>query len=395
MSRTLFNALGSLSALTFACSGVVNRMSQHRVAQLPDWRLLGPGHCGPTAASERCDVGQHGASVEHERTKITSLEQCAARCYNRCASCAFVSFSEAHKDCSWYARCDTPGQLEWHGNEFVSAQVRGVPALTTSQPPPPPTSLLAEPALLARSVLAGPYACSEESYQRIESLASALSRKVMAAVGSYVVHGHYGLFNREYGEVKTRFIWQRLCSQQPLTICETGFNAGLSALLMLEAAPSARLVSFDLGDLPWSGNASALLRGIYPRERFLGVVFGDSMQTIPKFAAAHPTFRCDAILLDGGKAERTRMADLKNLRAMASPGARVYMDEVNSKACVDGSLSENDWEAQCRLSGRLKFWHGTAPRAYHTAASRGLMRVRSCEMATAAKNDGVCEAEYL
>ena len=217
----------------------------------------------------------------------------------------------------------------------------------------------------------------------------------MAAVGSYVVHGHYGLFNREYGEVKTRFIWQRLCSRQPLIICETGFNAGLSALLMLEAAPSARLVSFDLGDLPWSGNASALLRGIYPRERFLGVVFGDSMQTIPKFAAAHPTFRCDAILLDGGKAERTRMADLKNLRAMASPGARVYMDEVNSKACVDGSLSENDWEAQCRLSGRLTFWHGTAPRAYHKAASRGLMRVRSCEMATAAKDDGVCEAKYL
>ena len=31
------------------------------------------------------------------------------------------------------------------------------------------------------------------------------------------------------------------------------------------------------------------------------------------------------------------MADLKNLRAMASPGARVYMDEVNSKACVDGT----------------------------------------------------------
>ena len=72
----------------------------------------------------------------------------------------------------------------WHGNGFVSAQVRGVPALAASSPPPP-TSLLAEPALLARSVLAGPYACSEESYQRIEALASALSRRVMAEVSSY------------------------------------------------------------------------------------------------------------------------------------------------------------------------------------------------------------------
>ena len=381
-----------LCSLLLNAMAVSRREAMSTMSQLPDWRHLGPGHCGPTAATETCDAGQLHGGWSTKRTKITSLEQCAARCYNRCARCAFVSFSEARKDCSWYARCDAPGQLEWHGNEFVSAQVRGVPALAASAPPPP-TSLLAEPALLARSVLAGPYACSEESYQRIEALASALSRLVMAEVGAYVVHGHYGLFNREYGEVKTRFIWQRLCSRQPLTICETGFNAGLSALLMLEAAPSARLISFDLGDMPWSGNASALLRSLYPRERFLGVVFGDSERTIPRFAAAHPTLRCDAILLDGVKAEHTRMADLKNLRAMSTPGARVYMDEVNSKACVDGSLGKNEWEAQCRLSGRLKFWHGTAPRAYHTAASRGLMRVRSCEMA--AKDDGVCEAEYL
>ena len=75
--------LTTLSALTFACNGVVNQstpsfsgrmLSQHRVAQLPDWRLLGPGHCGPTAASERCDVGQHGG-WSTKRTKITSLEQ--------------------------------------------------------------------------------------------------------------------------------------------------------------------------------------------------------------------------------------------------------------------------------------------------------------------------------
>ena len=92
--------------------------------------------------------------------------------------------------------------------------------------------------------------CSELAYERIEKLAANMSASIMRQTSQYKVHGHFGLFNRAYRHVKTRFIWERLCSAKPpQTICETGFNAGLSALLMLEAAPDARLISFFLPPL--------------------------------------------------------------------------------------------------------------------------------------------------
>ena len=43
------------------------------------------------------------------------------------------------------------------------------------------------------------------------------------------------------------------------------------------------------------------------------VHFGDSTQTVPEFARAHPDHRCDFIYVDGGHT----MADLLNLAAMA------------------------------------------------------------------------------
>ena len=93
---------------------------------------------------------------------------------------------------------------------------------------------------------------------------------------------------RADGQTKTRFLYEHVCrlAQQGRanTICEVGFNAGLSALLLLEAAPSARVISFDLGDMPWSGFAANALRAAYdsPR-RFIGTVFGDSAATLPFF----------------------------------------------------------------------------------------------------------------
>ena len=170
--------------------------------------------------------------------------------------------------------------------------------------------------------------CSELAYERIEKLAANMSASIMRQTSQYKVHGHFGLFNRAYRHVKTRFIWERLCSAKPpQTICETGFNAGLSALLMLEAAPDARLISFDLGDMAWSRIAAQVLKSSYP-ERFLGVEYGYSEKTIPRYAAAHPTFRCDAMLIDGGKSRKVRSADIENLHIMSRRGTRLFLDEV-------------------------------------------------------------------
>ena len=62
-----------------------------------------------------------------------------------------------------------------------------------------------------------------------------------------------------YAQVKTRFIFSRLCAlsqQRPIrNVCEIGFNAGLSAMLLLEASRTARVLSYDLADFAWARRA--------------------------------------------------------------------------------------------------------------------------------------------
>ena len=122
------------------------------------------GHCGPTSPGE-CGGSRESGSWHTRRERIRSLEQCAERC-RACPSCSFVSYSKVKaasphvaartltstawrcnphpappqsqvltltltltveqphpsphpaqqsRDCSWYRRCDVPGQLAWGG----------------------------------------------------------------------------------------------------------------------------------------------------------------------------------------------------------------------------------------------------------------------------------------
>ena len=77
---------------------------------------------------------------------------------------------------------------------------------------------------------------------------------------SFIKHGQWGIFDNMYGQVKTRFIYEWLCKylrkREISTVCELGFMAGHSALLFLQTVKKARLVSFDLGDAPWSRPAA-------------------------------------------------------------------------------------------------------------------------------------------
>ena len=135
-------------------------------------------------------------------------------------------------------------------------------------------------------------------HERVVALARALSADLMDAYNrtKYDVHGLFGIFaeadtvkagpkagklhNINYQGTKTAFMLTRLCQRSRVaevrTVCEVGFCAGLSAILLLEAAPGATIRSFDLGDLPWSRTADSLIRDAYPTSRFPGVVFGDA-----------------------------------------------------------------------------------------------------------------------
>ena len=87
-----------------------------------------PGYCAPTGGEGNCTNDLLG-SWDTTRYKIRSLQQCVARC-KACENCGYVSFSlaPAHRDCSWYARCDlddlrAPPPT---GSDFVTAEVKRV-----------------------------------------------------------------------------------------------------------------------------------------------------------------------------------------------------------------------------------------------------------------------------
>lgn len=225
----------------------------------------------------------------------------------------------------------------------------------------------------------------------------------------YDVHGLFGIFGKgdlaagtgrkyfkNYEDVKVDFMHAHACrlgrSMRAPTVCEVGFNAGLSALLLLESIPHARVLSFDLGDFPWARPADAILRKRYGAARFPGVVFGDAVQRIPVHVAEHP-FRCDIVFVDGDKSYAGRYGTLAALRRVSRDSAAVFMDEVTTEACVNGTyLPESPkHERQCAAMDP-GYWPSV--RAYTRACHEGWLRVQRCAWPLRHPYDGICLGKF-
>ena len=222
----------------------------------------------------------------------------------------------------------------------------------------------------------------------------------------YDVHGLFGIFGNgdrvagkstlryfvDYENTKVDFMHDHACrfakrATKP-TVCEIGFNAGLSALLLLESVPNAQVLSFDLGDLPWSRAADAILRKSYGAARFPGVTFGDSKLTIPQMATKRP-LRCDLSFVDGDKTYEGRYATLVALRGASSNLALVFMDEVTSKECVDGTYASDSSEHKRRCAALARgYWPSV--HAYNRACREGWLRVHRCAWPRRHPHDGIC-----
>lgn len=205
--------------------------------------------------------------------------------------------------------------------------------------------------------------------------------------------GHEGYSDRMWGiaslhlyaQAKTQFVFRTLRKHfskaaVPPTICELGFNAGHSALLMLEALPDAKLVSFDLGDADWADANQKLLAFMYaPRFRYIK---GDSAETV----RAAADLKCDAFFIDGSKSTEARYADVLNFRSLSRPGAILFMDEVSSEACARGTMSETDCIA---TTGS----YAPTTIAYNRLSKEGTISVDAC-VTTPTIGDAFCCATF-
>lgn len=125
--------------------------------------------------------------------------------------------------------------------------------------------------------------------------------------------------------------YSRLASQPWVNnICEIGFNAGHSAVLLLSSNPKARLFEFDLGKMDYSAAATDFVRRTFG-DRF-SITFGNSTVTLPAFAEANPDMKCDLMIVDGGHQFGVSRADIANFQALANPSRHLLI--VDDTRCT-------------------------------------------------------------
>ena len=136
----------------------------------------------------------------------------------------------------------------------------------------------------------------------------------------------------------------------PLThVCQTGFNAGVSALAFLCATPSNVIVnSFDLGEHNYVATAQGILEREYGYVKRHRLVLGSSLETLPQ-AVQEGKLRCDFVFVDGGHAFEIALNDIMMFGRMSRQGARLVVENCNAFGRSVG------WGGQFPVNNAYKF----------------------------------------
>ncbi|EOD41314.1 hypothetical protein EMIHUDRAFT_462076 [Emiliania huxleyi CCMP1516] len=116
----------------------------------------------------------------------------------------------------------------------------------------------------------------------------------------------------------------------PLThVCQTGFNAGVSALAFLCSTPrNVTVHSFDLGEHDYVAVAQDILEHDYGYAKRHRLVLGSSLETLP-LAVQKGELRCDFVFVDGGHAFNIASNDIVMFGRMSHTGARLVVENCN------------------------------------------------------------------
>ena len=112
-------------------------------------------------------------------------------------------------------------------------------------------------------------------------------------------------------------------------ICEIGFNAGHSAVLLFEsAAKDAHILFFDLGNHSYMNPCYEYVKGEYPQTSNL--IVGDSRETFLAYLSDHPdeVGTYDIVHVDGGHEESVFLSDIKNAMKLVKKGGIVIVDDT-------------------------------------------------------------------
>ena len=134
---------------------------------------------------------------------------------------------------------------------------------------------------------------------------------------------------REYPELYNKQLNLFWCGKQtPARICEIGFNAGHSAMLLLLASSATTFTVFDIGHHRYTQPCLNYIEHIFPHVAFEYIV-GDSTLTMPThMEGRQETY--DLVHVDGGHSEICATSDMKHADILLKPGGIMVVDDTDA-----------------------------------------------------------------
>jgi predicted O-methyltransferase YrrM len=134
---------------------------------------------------------------------------------------------------------------------------------------------------------------------------------------------------REYPELYNKQLNLFWCGKQaPARICEIGFNAGHSAMLLLLASSATTFTVFDIGHHRYTQTCLNYIEHIFPHVAFEYIV-GDSTRTMPtQMDGRQETY--DLVHVDGGHSEFCATSDMKHADILLKPGGIMVVDDTDA-----------------------------------------------------------------
>ena len=148
---------------------------------------------------------------------------------------------------------------------------------------------------------------------------------------AFYVHGTLNLYEDLYAKQLNLF-W---CGKQAITkICEIGFNAGHSTMLLLLGRDKTPLdfTIFDIGHHRYTKPCLEYIKSKFSHVNF-EYIEGDSTIAMPNWIIANPSQIgvYDVVHVDGGHSEHCICNDMKNADILVKKGGIVIIDDTNAK----------------------------------------------------------------
>ena len=121
-------------------------------------------------------------------------------------------------------------------------------------------------------------------------------------------------------------------TQAERKICEIGFNAGHSCMLMLlgKASTPLDITIFDIGHHAYTKPCISYIKSAF-QHASIEYIEGDSTQTMPEWIQHNPAAigTYDVVHIDGGHSEHCISNDFKNADQLVKKGGILIIDDTN------------------------------------------------------------------